>query len=135
LSFKLPGFHQPLIVRDEKGFTLIEVLIVIVLTTLIVAGVLVVMGTSSKILAVTNTQETAKDIAISDMEYVISQPYYNQANQTSYQLPTATQNYIATLNVTDVTWNAGAEEEIDITIALNGKTLFTLTDFRTPYAD
>jgi prepilin-type N-terminal cleavage/methylation domain-containing protein len=121
--------------QNQNGFTLIEVLIVIALTTLIVAGVLVVMGTSSKILVITNTRETAKDIAISDMEYVISQPYYNQANQTSYQLPSQTQNYVATLNITDVTWNAGAEEEIDITITLNGVTLFTLTDFRTPYAD
>ena len=80
-------------------------------------------------------QETAKDIAISDMEYVISQPYYNQANQNKYTLPPQTQNYLAQLTVTDITWNAGQQEEVDITISFNGNILFTLTDFRTPYAD
>jgi prepilin-type N-terminal cleavage/methylation domain-containing protein len=135
INVRLPKFHKTGIVQDQKGFTLIEVLIVITLSVLILSGVLIITGTSSKILVITNTQETAKDIAISDMEYVISQPYYDQANQNQYILPPQTQNYTATLNVTNITWNAGAEEELDIIISINGTQLFKLTDFRTPYAD
>ena len=120
---------------NEKGFTLIEILIAILMTGILAAGILMAIETQTKILIITDTQETAKDIAISDMEYVLSQPYYNQANQNNYQLPTQTQNYVSNLTVTDITWNAGEEEEIDIAISLNGKTLFKLTDFKTPYAD
>jgi prepilin-type N-terminal cleavage/methylation domain-containing protein len=60
---------------DQKGFTLLEVLIAILLIGIIAAGIVPVLGTSIKVEAITRTQETAKDIAISDIENIKSQQY------------------------------------------------------------
>lgn len=129
------------IIRDQKGFTLIEILITIPIIAILAAGILYSLGTSSKILISTETEERAKDLAISDMDYVMSQPYSDQANQdnpaspTQYQLPQPTNyaNYVSTLTVTDLTSDPGQEEEIDVAISLNGKILFTLSDYRANY--
>ena len=70
LDFRLPGFHKSSIVHDEKGFTLIEVLIAIALSAVIVSGVLITIGTASKMLVRTKNQDIAKDIASMEMEYI-----------------------------------------------------------------
>ena len=59
-----------LIRGKEQGFTILEVLIAIAITGILVTGIIMSLETSTKILMITNTQETAKDIAISDLEYI-----------------------------------------------------------------
>jgi prepilin-type N-terminal cleavage/methylation domain-containing protein len=128
LNFKLPGFHKTLIVRDEKGFTLIEVLAAIVITAILSLSIYMAISTSTKVLVLTNKQETAKDFAASDMEYIRSLPYSD-----TYTLPTpslAYTNYSQSVLVTFLRTN---EQRIDITITWGGKTVFTLTDFRVNY--
>ena len=210
------------IVKDQHGFTLLELIIAMLLVSIIGIGLYKAFGTASKVTIVTRTQETAKDIAISDMESIESQPYaQNYILLTSTQNPspinqsvtftaivtpntavgtvtfmdgatvlgtgtissgTATyttpiasplalgnhsitavyatngttspvltqvvastvttpsttqtsQAYFTNLNVTPLRMNVydDNEQEIDITVSLNGNTLFTLTDYRTNY--
>ena len=138
LNFRLPGFHQPSIVRDEKGFTLIEVLISIALSAVIVSGVLITIGTASKMLVRTKNQETAKDIASMEMEWIRSQPYaasYNLPN-----LPAIYNNFtLNAANITPFVINAiklhDTEHEVEIDVYVKGSTtpIYTLVDYRAQY--
>jgi prepilin-type N-terminal cleavage/methylation domain-containing protein len=128
VNIKLPGFHKTLIVKDEKGFTLIEVLAAIVIVSILALSIYMAISTSTKVLVLTDKQETAKDLAASDMEYIRSLPYSG-----TYTLPApsaAYSNYSQSVLVTFLRTN---EQRIDITITWGGKTVFILTDFRVSY--
>jgi prepilin-type N-terminal cleavage/methylation domain-containing protein len=128
INVKFPKFHKPGIVREQQGFTLIEVLAAIVITAILSLSIYMAISTSTKVLVLTNKQETAKDLAASDMEYIRSLPYSG-----TYTLPApsvAYTNYSQSVLVTFLRTN---EQRIDITITWGGKTVFTLTDFRVSY--
>jgi prepilin-type N-terminal cleavage/methylation domain-containing protein len=134
LNVRLPKHHKPGIGRDEKGFTLLEVLIAVALTAIIVAGIYMAMSTSTKVLVDTTTQETAKDMAASAMEWIKSQPY----NAVSYTLPAAMRTnggltVFPTTGVIPVNEFRFNEEQIDIIVKSGTKTVFTLTDYRVNY--
>lgn len=134
LNVRLPKHRKPGIGRGEKGFTLLEVLIAVALTSIIVAGIYMAMATSTKVLVDANTQETAKDMAASAMEWIKSQPY----NPASYTLPLSMRTngsltVFPTTGVIPVNEFRMNEERIDITIQSGGKTVFTLTDYRVNY--
>ena len=61
--------------KDEKGFSLIEVVIAIGLLGIIAAGFLGALGTASKVLFIADERATAESLARSQMEYIKSQPY------------------------------------------------------------
>jgi len=75
LNVRLPKLCKSRIVQDEKGYTILEVLLAIFVTVVIGAAIALSIGTSSKVLVSANTQEVAKDIAASDMEYIRSLPF------------------------------------------------------------
>jgi prepilin-type N-terminal cleavage/methylation domain-containing protein len=119
--------------RNGKGFTLLEVLAAIAITGIIVAGVFMALSTETKVLARANTQETAKDMAASAMEYCLSQTY-----NSTYILPAslATNGGLSIDNpVTspNVKYIRVAEQQIDIVIKSGTTTVFTLTDYRVNY--
>ena len=128
LNVRLPKHRKTGIARDEKGFTFIEILIAVVLTSIIVAGIYMAMATSTKVLVDAKTQETAKDMAASAMEYIKSQRY----NAVSYPLPASLQKN-GSLTITSPVpaneWRFN-EERIDIVVKSGTKTVFTLTDYR-----
>ena len=135
LNIRLPKHRKTGIVRDEKGFTLLEVLIAVALTSIIVAGIYMAMSTSTKVLVDAKTQETAKDMAASAMEWIKSQPY----NAVSYDLTKANNPLLLTNGGLTVFPTTGVipvnefrfnEEQIDIIIKSGTKTVFTLTDYR-----
>jgi len=61
--------------KNQKGFTLLEVIIAIALSGIIASGILISLGTLTKTFINVDTHEIAKDIAISDMENIRSQPF------------------------------------------------------------
>ncbi|UCB43368.1 MAG: prepilin-type N-terminal cleavage/methylation domain-containing protein [Dehalococcoidales bacterium] len=61
--------------RNQKGFTLLEVLISLALLGVIAAGILGALGTSSKATLTNDVQTTAQNLAEGQMEYVQNQPY------------------------------------------------------------
>jgi prepilin-type N-terminal cleavage/methylation domain-containing protein len=56
--------------RNEKGFTLIEVVISIVLLGLIAAALATGLSTASKVLLQNDTRQTAKNLAETQMEFI-----------------------------------------------------------------
>jgi len=61
--------------RNQTGFTLIEVLLSLALLGIIVAGILGALGTSSKATLSNDVLTTAQNLAEGQMEYVRNQPY------------------------------------------------------------
>jgi Tfp pilus assembly protein PilV len=119
---------------NERGFTLIEVLISVAFFMVIVGGIIMAISTSSKVLALANNKEISKDIASGVMEYIKTRPYastYNLNDPGDPYIPPAEYSNFTT-NVV-VTYLRFGEEQIDITVSLNGKNIFTLTDYRTNY--
>jgi len=127
INVRLPRFHKQVIVRAQKGFTLIEVLVVIPLIVILASGLLFAIGTATKIYTILNEEETAKDIAISNMEFIFSQPYQN-----NYQLAPQPP-YVCAAVVSPNYALHNNEQRIDLTVSLNNKTIFTLTDYRVNY--
>ena len=138
LNIRLPGFHNILIVREEKGFTLIEVLISIALSAVIVSGVLITIGTASKMLVRTKNQETAKDLASTEMEYIRSQAFSGSYTLT---VPSIYSSRF-TLNSTNTPPFSAivsplqlGEQKIEIDVYLIGSStpIYTLVDYRVSY--
>ena len=61
--------------KDQKGFSLIEVVIAIGLLGVIAASFLGALGTASKVLFIADERATAESLARSQMEYVKKQAY------------------------------------------------------------
>jgi type II secretory pathway pseudopilin PulG len=132
LNIRLPGFHKQSILHEGKGFTLIEVLIACALSAAIVAGLIVVIATSTKIMIRTKNEETAKDIAASEIEYIRSVPYAD-----SYLLPPLSSPY-SNFTVTSpvvTKYIEMNEQQIEIDVFVNGNSnpIFKLTDYRTNF--
>jgi len=138
-NIRLPGFHKLGIARDQKGITLIEVIITIAMTAIIVAGVLMVIGTSTKILVMTKNQETAKDIAASEIEYIRSVPYADSYNLPA--LPDADSNFTIISSTSTPPYTVYAtpiqlgEQEIEIDVFVKGSAsaIYKLVDYRTNF--
>ena len=63
--------------RNQKGFTLIEVLIAIAILGMIAVPFLTALSTSSRALIIADERTTAESLVRSEIEYVKSQDYCN----------------------------------------------------------
>ncbi len=61
--------------RSQKGFTLVEILVALALLAIIGVGLLSALMLASKVLLQADTQETARDIAEAQIEYVQNQDF------------------------------------------------------------
>ena len=129
---------------NEKGFTLIEVLIAVAFMMVMIGGILMAISTSSRVLAMANRKEMAKDIASGDMEYIRTLGYADSyslpSSSTTPALPAEYSNFQVTdpqhpldYNTIHATFLRTNEQQIDIVVRFNGNVIFTLTEFRTNY--
>jgi prepilin-type N-terminal cleavage/methylation domain-containing protein len=73
--------------RNEKGYTLIEVMIALALLGVIAVAFLGALATASNTIIVTDKHATAESLARSEMEYVKKQVYEKCIAPWSYELP------------------------------------------------
>lgn len=72
--------------KDQKGFSIIEVVIAVALLGIIAAGFLSAMATASKVFFIADVRATAESLARSQAEYVKNQDYerYNPSAPPLY---------------------------------------------------
>ena len=71
---------------NQKGFTLLEVLISLALLGIIAVGFLGALSTSSRATIINDEQTTAQNLAEGQVEYVRNQLYDNTNNPPQYAL-------------------------------------------------
>jgi len=74
------------LIKNERGFSLIEVIIALALLGIIAVAFLGAMATASKALFIADERTTAESLARSQMEYVKNQDYiyYNVGGHAAY---------------------------------------------------
>ncbi len=115
-------------IKNEKGFSLIEVIIALALLGIIAVAVLGGLATASNTLAIADERTTAESLARSQMEYAKNQTY-----AASYTAPIP-QDYVdagysATIVVNPVTGKGGLQK-ITITIEHQGRQVITLEGYK-----
>jgi prepilin-type N-terminal cleavage/methylation domain-containing protein len=137
LNLRLLKIRKPGIVRDQSGFTLVEVVIAIALLGIVAAGLFTGLGTTSKVLLHTDARETAKNLAETQMEFVKGQIYTPGSGTAVYTpapIPPAQQGaYTASIEVFDglslVPPRDGYLQKIVVTITGPGIT-YTLEGYK-----
>ena len=73
-------------IKNERGFSLIEVIIALALLGIIAVAFLTALSTASKALFIADERTTAESLARSQMEYVKNQVYDDINNPPEYTL-------------------------------------------------
>jgi prepilin-type N-terminal cleavage/methylation domain-containing protein len=126
------------IMRDERGFTLVEVLTSIALLGLVGAALYAGLGTTSKVLLHNDTWQTAKNLAETQAEYVKEQRYQGGSGNTIYikaDIPVELQgSYDASIDVIDgwtlVPLRDGYLQKIIVTITGPTGITYTLESYK-----
>jgi prepilin-type N-terminal cleavage/methylation domain-containing protein len=124
--------------RSEKGFTLLEVMISLLILGIIAAGLIGGLAQAAKTAYYTNSREQAKNIAESQMEYVKNRPYSltSYAPYTPSSPPDYWSRYTSTISVSAVPGNSDFNiQKITVTVSYTnintGETINTvLEDFK-----
>jgi prepilin-type N-terminal cleavage/methylation domain-containing protein len=119
---------------NQKGFSLIEVIISITILTIVGVGLFSAMGTSSKSVVTTDERETAKNIAEMQMEYIKNLTY-----ATSYQPRDITADYPGYSIVTEADGTILAQaipgrdeniQKIEVTVQHGSKNILAITGYK-----
>ena len=112
--------------RNEKGFSLLEVLIALAVLAIISVGVFGSLSTTSKVVLNTDVRETAKNLAEKQMEYIKGLPF-----TSSYSPATAGSEYngyTATIDVAPLEDNY--IQKIVVSINWSGRQVTSLEGYK-----
>jgi len=140
--------------RNEKGFTLIEVVIAIALLGIVAVAILGGLATASKAIVIADERATAESLARSQMEDVkkldyTKAPSGGEASYTNAKISVPSGYEIrsinragggdTTTNIIGVPWDSATGQAVTIDVGLqriklaiyhNGKLLFTLEGYK-----
>jgi len=131
------------LMKSEKGFSLIEVIIAIALLGIIGVVILGALATASKAMFVADERATAESLARSQMEYVKNQDYdyndpqsYEQADVES----STNSGYFISVDAPPIDPDTGEAladpandagiQKITVTVKHGGDTVVTLEDYK-----
>lgn len=119
--------------KSEHGFSLIEVTVALALIGITVVGLISSLGLASNTLRANDMQETGKDFAATQMEYVQNLNYSTSCSYTLLDLSTKYPGFsVATPIATrldpkgDGTSNDDGIQLITIAVQHSGQTVYTL---------
>ncbi len=112
-------------IHSSKGFTLVETLIALAIMAIIAVAILGSMTLSSRTTIITNTRETAKNIAETQMEYVKGLPY---AGSYTASVPAEYANYTAAIQAAYL--QDSFIQKITVTVSLQNKVIITLEGYK-----
>ena len=109
----------------ERGFSLIEVLVSLVILSMIAVGFLSALATSHRAALIVDERTTAKTLATSQMEYVKSQNY-----TASYDQIPEYHGYVLTIDVEPLHDPDDGIQKITVTIEHDNKVVTTLEGYK-----
>ena len=130
-------------VENQKGWSIVEVLIAVAILALASVAFLGGLSASSKAVFTADELQTSRNIAVLEMEYVVNADYIT--SPWIYDLPTTPPSWDTTHTLSteytgynvNVTANpltvSGADaniQEISVTVSHNGEAVITLRDYK-----
>ena len=112
------------LIKNERGFTLIEVMITIALLGIISIALLGGLSAASRGLFTADEQAAAESLARSQIEHIKNRPY--ASTYSPAPIPAGYTNYEATINTTAL--DSGLQR-IRVTIKHNGEPILTSGDY------
>jgi prepilin-type N-terminal cleavage/methylation domain-containing protein len=115
--------------KVERGFTLIEILLSLALLGILAIVFLATFSSGSKVLILTDEQETAKNVAESQMEYVQKQPFATDYSPVPVGVDYP--GYSANITTANITSRDGNIQRITVIILRHGEEITRLDGFKT----
>jgi prepilin-type N-terminal cleavage/methylation domain-containing protein len=123
--------------RNQEGFSLIEVIISLALIGIVVTGILSALATSSRATITNDVQTTAQNLAEDQIEYMRSQQYDGTNNPPQYQvLADVPASYSVSCTAVrldpegDGSDDDDGLQKITVTVAFNGTTATAIEAYR-----
>ena len=115
------------LMKNEKGYTLIEVLVALGLLGVFAAVFLTGIATSSKAILIADERTTAESLARSQMEYVKELDYNGATLYDPAPIPAEHVGFSATIDAVEL---AAGLQKITVTIDYYGEVVITLEDYK-----
>ena len=117
--------------RSQKGFSLIESLVALVILSIVGLAFLGAITTAHRSTILANEKTTAASLAKSQMENIQDQPYYDStADYVFLSVPSEYTGYsYRTPMVTNVSGTLHLQK-VTITIERSGRAIYTLEDYK-----
>ena len=134
-------------VNGEEGFSLLETLMAVMLLAICTAGLLFVLAQTTRLLLQTDLQESARNLATSQLEYIRGLPYDSTSDDASLTYspkPEVDTQYGLVTEVTSVVRMHPIEnpqpgdegvQKITVNISQGGNTLTTLEGYKAEWYD
>jgi len=120
--------------KGQQGFSTVEILVSVALLSIIAVGFLTALSTAPRTIVRTDEQETAKNIAEMQMEYIRELPYASSYSPLTMPVEYAGYSVVTedgVINAENITDHvAGQIQEVAITIERNNKEIYTLTSYK-----
>jgi type II secretory pathway pseudopilin PulG len=114
---------------SEKGFTLVETLAGMTIMVLVGVALLASLTLSSRVLADTDNKETARNLAVAEMEYVKNLPFATSYSQDISLVPGGS-NYGVTIETPVEVEEDGNLQLIRVIIRRNGSEVARLEGYK-----
>jgi prepilin-type N-terminal cleavage/methylation domain-containing protein len=117
--------------KAMNGFSMIEVLVAVAIMVTIGIALLSALGTSSKILRITDSSETARDLAVAQMEHIKSSSFDFGNYGVDTDLFNSGNGYSANIAVVSLN-TEGSLQKITVSVFQGGGStpVYTLTDYK-----
>jgi type II secretion system protein I len=113
--------------KDQKGFTLIEVLVALAILALLGVAVLSALTTSTKAAVLTDVKQTARNLAETQMEQIKSQTTIWHEGSPVISCP---EGYDIEVVPSDAPERDMNLQKIEITVNYNDQPVFSVVDYK-----